>query len=268
MKRRGDNGTQRSAGLEHRVDPGGEEADAAMTKGENDHPFDDTWMAVGGKFCTMSIQLSDGKSTYTIPAYVKDGDKKVPALVISQLVLAEGSGEAGTVIYASTLGYMEIPEDAGEAEVTNRVTMMGTEAGQKDTLTFRPVLVSDGSEMDDPAGWTEAGAEVTVTTGEEFLFPIEVKTLASGRNNLYEARFALTDIMGQTHLSSPEPFFVITNINDFSAMPIHPQVYEAGSPATPAVHLFFGNAELEEGVHFTVEYTGNDGIPTPGSETL
>ena len=58
---------------------------------------------------------------------------------------------------------------------------------------------------------------------------------------------------------------MITNINNFSAMPIHPQVYEAGSPATPAVHLFFGNAELEEGVHFTVEYTGNDGIPTPGN---
>lgn len=229
------------------------------------HTFDYTWMAVGGEFCTMSIQLSDGKFTYTIPAYVKDGDKKVPALVISQLVLTKGSGEAGTVICARTVGYMEIPEDAGEAEVTNRVTMMGIEAGQKNTLTFRPVLVSDGSEMDDPAGWTEAGAEVTVTTDEEFLFPIKVKTLASGRNNLYEARFALTDMMGKTHLSSPEPFFVIDNINDFSAMPIHPQVYEAGSPATPAVHLFFGNAELKEGVHFTVEYTGNDGIPTPGN---
>lgn len=224
------------------------------------HTFDETRQTIGGKFCTMNIQLSDGL-LFTIPAYVKDGGKKIPALVIAQAVGTDESNEQ--VILALTLGYMEIPEDVGEAEVTNRVTMMGTEAGQKDTLTFSPVLVSDGSKMSDPAGWTEAGTEETVN--EEFIFQIEVKVLASGRNNLYEARFALTDIMGQTHLSSPEPFFVITNINDFSAMPIHPQVYEAGSPATPAVHLFFGNAELEEGVHFTVEYTGNDGIPTPGN---
>lgn len=227
------------------------------------HSFDDTWMALDGRFCTMNMQISDSGVAFTIPAYVKDGGKKLPALVKTKVVGLEDAGEGDTVFSILAQSYTVIPENAGEAEVANRTTMLGTEPGQQNTLTFIPVLVRDGSQMDDPAGWTEVGTEVTAD--EEFLFPLAFKTLASGRNNLYEARFALTDIMGQTHLSSPEPFFVITNINDFSAMPIHPQVYEAGSPATPAVHLFFGNAVLEEGVDFTVEYTGNDGIPTPGN---
>ena len=225
--------------------------------------FDDKWMALDGRFCTMNMQISDIGVAFTIPAYVKDGGKKLPALVKTKVVGSKDAGEGDTVFYILAQSYTVIPENTGEAEVANRTTILGTEPGQQNTLTFIPVLVRDGSQMGDPAGWTEVGTEVTAD--EEFLFPLTFKTLASGRNNLYEARFALTDIMGQTHLSSPEPFFVITNINDFSAMPIHPQVYEAGSPATPAVHLFFGNAELEEGVHFTVKYTGNDGIPTPGN---
>lgn len=224
------------------------------------YTFDGTWQTLNGKFCTMNIQSSDNAYMFTIPAYVKDGSRKVPVMVITQAV--EFKDES---ISALALGYMEIPEKAGEAEVTNRITMMGTDVGQKSELTFRPVLVSDGSRMDDPAGWTEAGTEVTVGDSDEFILSIGIKKLTSGRNNLYEARFALTDIMGKTHISSSEPFFVISDINDFSAVPIRPQVYEAGKPATPPVHLFFGAAELVQGEDFEVEYTGNDRVPTPGN---
>ena len=225
------------------------------------HTFDGTWQTLDGKFCTMSVNTFFGMLVCTILAYVKDGTKKIPAMVTAQGIEINENNE----ITAVATNYMEIPENADETEVTNRTVTMGREPGQKDRMTFIPVLVADDSEMRDPARWTEVDAEVTVTADGGFAFPIGTKELASGRNNLYEARFALTDIMGETHLSDSAQFFMITDINEYSAIPIRPQIYKAGKPAEPEIRLFFGRTELEKGKDFTVKFEGNDGVPTAGN---
>ncbi|RKJ81916.1 hypothetical protein D7X33_03020 [Butyricicoccus sp. 1XD8-22] len=230
---------------------------------EFDCVFDGTWLALDGEFSTMRLRDSGGLFYLTIPAYIKEGNKNVPIQLTARLAATKVGDEIQW--HATAVGYWEIPVDADKEDVADRVVMMGENPGQKVRLTFYPVLVADGYEMSDPAGWTETGASVSVEIGEGFVFPIEWKELSSGRNQLYEARFALTDIMGKTFLSESVPFFVLDDINDFSVMPIRPQVYEAGKPAEPPILLFFGDTELVEGTHFTVTYSGNDGVPTPGN---
>jgi len=238
--------------------------------------FDGTWKAVGSldddgpsgeTLCTMNIE-SDG-SVYRIPAYVDEDGKRVPALVSASRIASMVDDDGKTLFLIQARNYRKLAEEP-DGTITDRTVSIGKNPGQKDKLIFYPVLVREGSEIDDPKGWTELDASITVEAMEDypildFTFSMKDVDLESGRNNLYEARFALTDIMGETFFSDSVPFFVINDLKDFSILPIRPQIYEEGKPAEPPVRLFFDDTDLVLGEDYTVEYRGNEGVPTPGS---